>query len=433
MTSLDDLYTSYTSEYSQGSKSQQTILTRKNYIGRLIAKLFPNVCQIRNAQSSYTVAYKGLSLNRPPTDSTVQEDPLTLTIPPYCELDKQFLPDFKLHIPLPHLVNGHNLKVELTIAKDLLEIHIGNKKINLSDIGVDEHFSDLNQKKLDGVLKMVQLLRVCKGCPWNRERNTPATCCVEEWSALLESSSDAGAYRIRANCCKQVLPFVGNYGETCGQCRTTILRARRTQEQSDQSCNPAQVARSHTTSELLHEDDQQNHHFFSCHKTVKDNLPLHKDSGDHDETTNNMEIDVNMNEDIELCEQDNKDMLDILQKELPSATGEFAKLMRSQLRNLQVKNKGSRRWNPAVISICLSLYSRSPQAYADLKSSGMLVLPSQQLLRYYKNAVKQQPDFQYDNLNWMLKEADRQKIPSEGRHGGLVLDEMQIQDDLQVF
>ena len=37
-----------------------------------------------------------------------------------------------------------------------------------------------------------------------------------------------------------------------------------------------------------------------------------------------------------------------------------------------------------------------------------------------------------ENLVWMRKEADRQNIPASGRRGGIQLDEMQIQDDLQV-
>jgi hypothetical protein len=62
----------------------------------------------------------------------------------------------------------------------------------------------------------------------------------------------------------------------------------------------------------------------------------------------------------------------------------------------------------------------------------MLVLPSQSLLRRYKNSVQQAPGITPDNLNWMKKEADKQSTSEFGRRGGILLDEMSIQDDLQI-
>jgi hypothetical protein len=46
--------------------------------------------------------------------------------------------------------------------------------------------------------------------------------------------------------------------------------------------------------------------------------------------------------------------------------------------------------------------------------------------------VKQTPKFNEGNLTWMKKEMDRQDIPQSGRHGGIVIDEMTIQDDLVI-
>lgn len=83
-----------------------------------------------------------------------------------------------------------------------------------------------------------------------------------------------------------------------------------------------------------------------------------------------------------------------------------------------------------ICGACVSF--RSPQAYADLKLSGMLVLPTERLLRYYKNAVRQRPGINSDQLEWMESEAELANLTEYGRHGGLLLDEMTIQDDLQV-
>ena len=79
----------------------------------------------------------------------------------------------------------------------------------------------------------------------------------------------------------------------------------------------------------------------------------------------------------------------------------------------------------------LSCY-RSPQAYADLKASDMLVLPSKRLLQYYKNSVDQAPGINAQQLDWMMKEASAKTVTGFGKRGGQVLDEMTIQDDIQV-
>ena len=107
-------------------------------------------------------------------------------------------------------------------------------------------------------------------------------------------------------------------------------------------------------------------------------------------------------------------------------------LLKMQLENSRPGlEKHQRKWDPEFISFCLSIYVRSPRVYSDLRNSGMLVLPSESLLRMYKNCVKQKPGLCDDNLIWMEREAERQNVSAFGKHGGLVIDEMSIQDDLQ--
>jgi hypothetical protein len=139
-----------------------------------------------------------------------------------------------------------------------------------------------------------------------------------------------------------------------------------------------------------------------------------------------------VNNKITLHKDDHDDMEKILnyvsKTDVPK---EFVTLLKAQIdncnRDLEVHQ---RRWDPKVISLCLTLYIRSPQAYEDLKNSNFLLLPSKRLLQYYKNSVKQTPKFNEANLTWMKKEMDRQDIPQFGRHEGIVIDEMTIQDDL---
>lgn len=88
------------------------------------------------------------------------------------------------------------------------------------------------------------------------------------------------------------------------------------------------------------------------------------------------------------------------------SAGEFKLLLESQLRNSKTAlDPRQRRWDPKVISICLGILLRSPQAYQTLKDSQLLTLPSRRTLQYYKNVVKQKPGFSLENLNWMKSQA----------------------------
>ncbi|CAC5387161.1 unnamed protein product [Mytilus coruscus] len=81
--------------------------------------------------------------------------------------------------------------------------------------------------------------------------------------------------------------------------------------------------------------------------------------------------------------------------------------------------------------ICLSLWCRSPRGYADLRASGFVVLPSSRLLQYFKNSVNQVSRVNKEMLSWMLNEAKNKNIPLEEYEGGMLLDEMSIESDIQ--
>ena len=80
-----------------------------------------------------------------------------------------------------------------------------------------------------------------------------------------------------------------------------------------------------------------------------------------------------------------------------------------------------------MIRLCLSIWNRSPEAYEELKESGMVVLPSGRLLRMYKNSCSQNPGFNESVGEWMIQEAIKRKIGPEGKEGGVILDEMATQ------
>ena len=98
-----------------------------------------------------------------------------------------------------------------------------------------------------------------------------------------------------------------------------------------------------------------------------------------------------LNPSLDLNAEDDQDMKTVLNNILTDGNaGHFKLLLESQLKNCRKGlHVNQRKWDPKVISICLGILIRSPQAYDTLKESGCIVLPSKRLLQYYKNCVKQ--------------------------------------------
>ena len=94
---------------------------------------------------------------------------------------------------------------------------------------------------------------------------------------------------------------------------------------------------------------------------------------------------------------------------------------------LQTKKMG-RLYHPQVIRFALSLHGKSLSAYRELRDSGALVLPSERILRDYKNYFKPKAGINDENV-CSLKE----KVSSFSgvqRYVVLVMDEMKIQSNL---
>lgn len=83
--------------------------------------------------------------------------------------------------------------------------------------------------------------------------------------------------------------------------------------------------------------------------------------------------------------------------------------------------------------MCLTLCCRSPRGYVDLRDNGFVQLPSERLLHIYTNKVNQKPGINKELLHWMKNEALSRNLPPEGYEGGVLLDEMSIQSDLQFY
>ena len=106
-------------------------------------------------------------------------------------------------------------------------------------------------------------------------------------------------------------------------------------------------------------------------------------------------------------------------------------LISQQVVSAQHKDHRSRRYDKEIISLALTLWTRSPNSYEELLKAGVL-FPSPNTLPLYKKCVFQKPGINPQMMKWMTNEAKRNNSSEVGFFGGLTLDEMNIQSDLQV-
>ncbi|XP_019629354.1 PREDICTED: uncharacterized protein LOC109473763 [Branchiostoma belcheri] len=142
-----------------------------------------------------------------------------------------------------------------------------------------------------------------------------------------------------------------------------------------------------------------------------------------------------LKESIQLTKEDHKDMTDIFNNIDSDVTKLFPNDPRKRLlwtiQRDHVQNKRNQ-WNAEFLDVCLQLWQRSKQGYADLRDSGFLKLPSERLLRYKKNKVNQRPGLHAEVMQWMDDEARQQGVTERGRHGFIVFDEIKIQGSIQL-
>lgn len=119
-----------------------------------------------------------------------------------------------------------------------------------------------------------------------------------------------------------------------------------------------------------------------------------------------------------------------LEAMLQQAPANMKELIKSQIAAIECQSPFARRWSQEMISWCMSIWTRSPKGYEQLKDNGHLILPSSRLLSQYKNRVRQTAGINPDNMRWMLQSAQKIKLPEFGYCGGIVHDEIHIEQDL---
>ena len=267
-------------------------------------------------------------------------------------------------------MNGNHLKVDVLFGRDYTTLSCRGVSHNLS-WGLRPC-----QSNIEGMVYIMENLKICKG--FLVEEGVDGNM-YEVWVDVSDGGNKE--CRVRAHHCKIILSFCG----TVDCCETCSKKSRR------------------ATKRISAREELENAPPNKIHKNPVDT----KD-----------------------CVLDSESLQKLLNEGAPE---QLHLLLRMQLENSRPGlEKHQRKWDPEFISFCLSIYVKSPRVYSDLRNSKMLILPSESLLRMYKNCVKQKPGLCDDNLIWMEKEAKRQNVSAFGKRGGLVIDEMSIQDDLQV-
>ena len=130
---------------------------------------------------------------------------------------------------------------------------------------------------------------------------------------------------------------------------------------------------------------------------------------------------------IGISESLEKDILKIMGGQTLDATPHMKFFWQEQMKLLQSAKMG-RRYHPQVIRFALSLHGKSPSAYREVRDSGALILPSERVLRDYKNYFKPKAGINKENVQSL--QAKVSSFTSIQRYVAVVMDEMKIQSNL---
>lgn len=122
-----------------------------------------------------------------------------------------------------------------------------------------------------------------------------------------------------------------------------------------------------------------------------------------------------------------KDFISIMGKTRHEITP-FMNLFWQQQQKLFASNSTGVRYHPMIIRYCLSLVTKSPSLYEELRNSGILVLPSQRTLRDYRNYIRPERGFQ-ERVIEELKSITNSYFDVQ-RYVVLLFDEMKVLSNL---
>lgn len=360
---LDDAYTHCVRFYKN---NDILCVPTKELLGKLIPRVFGAKATFLYVRGERQVAYTNL-IYRPNNDCE------KIFLPTYCSMSMATDGTHKMKCPLPTIVNGEQQNCTVCFGKVNTWLTIANIQIECG------YPLKVNQQSVDGMLNIVAALKTCNGI---QASDFTSKTFISENVAMIHNNSTHS--RQRSKSCKLILTWCAR-NDTCEPClhsyknHTDRIKKKRKREIGIGKENVIkktcvdQLKEGNTLVDSL--DGEIGMDTIStakiCSETLKDitvgKHVTNQSNSKHATDDNNEDKCENA---IKLSEEDHDDMENILQLVLKANVPEnFVLLLKSQLNNCQ---KGlevhQRRWDPKIISTCLTLFLRSPQAYEDLKT-----------------------------------------------------------------
>lgn len=123
-----------------------------------------------------------------------------------------------------------------------------------------------------------------------------------------------------------------------------------------------------------------------------------------------------------------KELTSIITNTSLEATPHMKLVWEQQKKALNQQSNFGNRWHPHFIRFCLSIYSKSPIVYQELRDSGTMQLPSSRTLRSYRNNFKPGAGYLPENIKSLISRT--KGFLDKDRWIVVMFDEMKIKCNL---
>ena len=339
--------------------------------GSVVRNFFPSIrisTVFDYTEKKHKSVYKGVSRNTLSPSEAISFADIRQKLPNNAMILHQDNMRIQFLLPSQTVCNGSIVmkEVEIRANESTWSLTIRGKTIDLESIGISNIYNNTAQC-LANILDIILKIKLCLGILVNSTRQVIPPSFKKEFVSVY-GNENTGAPHLRSKACSQILAWTTR-SEACIPCQKSISRVEKVNAEYWESA-------------------------------------------------------------LRLAEYDDKDMNDVFEEVFKGASSEMKEFLRCQHDMLQCSSGRERRWPKPVIRVCLNLFARSRQSYRDLQDSGILILPSGRQLQRYKNAVPQSAGLDREMFRWMFHSAEKVKVTKAGRYGGLMHDEMKIQEDL---